>query len=175
MRAIVALALAGALASWPVAASAEGERCGAWPTWPHDEFPDVDSTNRIAVAGSEVQLNGEPLDPALLTRRLRRDGRAPRPPVTILFLGMDVDCALVDRLRALIAETMPCGRGLCIEIHDQPVMPRARADGPLIDPVEEAVADLLAAAEALEQEAEALAHAAEEAAREMEEAADPKR
>jgi hypothetical protein len=106
----------------------------------------VDSTNRIAVAGAALRLNGTPVDMARLTRRLRRDGRAARPPATILFLGMDVDCALVENVRALIAETMPCDRGLCVEIHDQPVLPSAQDDH-----LDQLVADLKAAANELEE------------------------
>ena len=143
---VAALVLAAALAGWPAAAqAAQGERCGDWPAWTHNEFPDVDSVNLIAVAGEEVRLNGAPLDMARLARRLRRDGRAPRPPATTLFLGMDVDCALVERVRALIAGTMPCDEDLCVEIHDQPVLPRVGA----ADELDQVIADLEAAADEL--------------------------
>lgn len=131
---VAAFALTAAmLACWAVEAPAfQGERCGDWPAWPYDEFPDVDSSLRIDVAHGDLSLNEEPLDLTRLSKVLRRAGSEPRQPATILFLAMDVDCALVDRVRALIAETMRCDRGLCVEIHDQPVPPGARPDEPLI-------------------------------------------
>lgn len=150
------LLLVAALAWGPwQAPAAQGERCGDWPAWPHEEFPDVDFANRIVIDGAEMRWNGRPVSRERLRQSLESDGRRSRPPVTILFLAMDVDCALVREVRALVTATMPCDRGLCSELHDQPVPP-----GPP-PTMEEIMGDLEAATNEGEGEAEPVARPSE--------------